>query len=100
MYGQTESSGTMLPIGAHKPDGTAKELRRLTSIGYSIPGCRFKVVDENDNELPLGEAGELCYQGPAMMRGYWNNSAATIETMRGGWIHTGDIGKFDEDGYL
>ena len=100
MYGQTEGSGTILSREAHKPDGDERTLRRLTSIGHPIPGTRFKVVDDEDRELPTGTAGELCYQGPVMMRGYWNNSAATIETMRGGWIHTGDVGKIDEDGYI
>ena len=100
MYGQTEGSGTMLPISAHKPDGNARDVKRLGSIGYPIPGVRFKIVDEEDKELPVGTPGEMCFQGPAMMRGYWNNSPATIEALRGGWVHTGDIAKFDDDGYL
>lgn len=100
MYGQTEGSGTMLPISAHKPDGNERDVKRLGSIGYPIPGVRFKIVDEEDRELPVGEPGEMCFQGPAMMRGYWNNSPSTIEALRGGWVHTGDIAKFDDDGYL
>lgn len=90
----------MLPISAHKPDGNERDVKRLGSIGYPIPGVRFKIVDEEDRELPVGEPGEMCFQGPAMMRGYWNNSPSTIEALRGGWVHTGDIAKFDDDGYL
>lgn len=100
MYGQTEGGGTVLPIIDHQPDGGVTALRRLTSIGYPVPGYRFRIVDDNDNEVPVGQPGEMCFQGPVMMRGYWNNSAATIEALRGGWVHTGDIAKFDEDGYL
>jgi acyl-CoA synthetase (AMP-forming)/AMP-acid ligase II len=100
MYGQTEGSGTVLPREAHEPDGDERTLRRLSSVGHPIPGSRFRVVDDEDRELPAESSGELCYQGPVMMRGYWNNSAATIETMRGGWIHTGDVAKIDEDGYI
>ena len=100
MYGQTEGGGTILPVTAHKPDGDEKDQRRLGSIGHAVPGTLFKAVDDDDNTLPTGEPGELCYRGPAMMRGYWNNSNASIEALRGGWIHTGDVAKIDEDGYI
>jgi len=100
MYGQTEGSGAVLPAGSHRPDGNEKDIRRLSSIGHAIPGCRFRIVDENENPVPVGTPGELCFQGPVTMRGYWNNSSATIEALRGGWLHTGDIAKADEDGFL
>ena len=100
MYGQTEGSGTILPLEAHKPDGDERDLRRLQSIGIPFPGVKLRVADEAGNDCPLGEAGEILIQGPVMMKGYWNNSNATIETLRDGWLHTGDVGKFDEDGYL
>lgn len=100
MYGQTEGGGTVLPIGAHQPDGDDTSLRRLASIGHPVPGSRFRVVDDQDREVPVGTPGELCFQSPAIMRGYWNNSPATIEALRGGWLHTGDIAKQDEDGFF
>jgi acyl-CoA synthetase (AMP-forming)/AMP-acid ligase II len=59
-----------------------------------------RIVDELDADLPVGEAGEILLGGPVVMQGYWNNSSASIETLRGGWLHTGDVGKLDEDGYL
>jgi acyl-CoA synthetase (AMP-forming)/AMP-acid ligase II len=100
MYGQTEGSGTILPIEAHQPDGDARDVRRLQSIGIPFPGVRIRVVDDAGQDCATGEAGEILIRGPIMMQGYWNNSNASIETLRGGWLHTGDVGKFDEDGYL
>jgi len=100
MYGQTEGSGTILPIEAHNPDGDERDLRRLQSIGIPFPGMLIRVADDAGEDCPTGEAGEILIRGPIMMKGYWNNSHATIETLRGGWLHTGDVGKFDEDGYL
>ena len=100
MYGQTEGSGTILPVEAHKPDGDARDLRRLQSIGIPFPGVWVRVADESGEDCPMGEPGEILLRGPIMMKGYWNNSNATIETLRAGWLHTGDVGKFDEDGYL
>lgn len=100
MYGQTEGSGTVLPIEAHRPDGEARDLRRLQSIGIPFPGVEIRTVDDHGVDCPAGEPGEILLRGPIMMQGYWNNSSASIETLRGGWLHTGDVGKFDEDGYL
>ncbi len=100
MYGATEGSGTALPAVAHRPDGDARDIRRLSSIGHPLPGIQIKLMDEDDNEVPTGQPGELCYRGAVMMRGYWNNADATMDALRGGWMHTGDIAKYDEDGYL
>jgi long-chain acyl-CoA synthetase len=58
------------------------------------------VVDDDDRELPVGEAGEVAVRGDVVMAGYWNEPEATAETLRGGWLHTGDIGSFDAEGYL
>ena len=60
----------------------------------------MRCVDDDDNALGPGEAGEICVQGQSMMRGYWNNSAATIDALRGSWLHTGDIGMVDHEGYV
>lgn len=100
LYGQTEGSGTILPIEAHRPDGDARDLRRLQSIGIPFPGVEVRIVNDAGADCPPDEPGEILIRGPIMMRGYWNNSNATIETLRGGWLHTGDMGKFDEDGYI
>lgn len=100
MYGQTEGSGTVLPIEAHKPDGDARDLRRLNSIGIPFPGVHIRLIDDAGVDCPVGTPGEILLRGPIMMQGYWNNSSATIETLRDGWLHTGDVGKFDEEGYL
>jgi len=100
MYGATEGSGTFLPATAHRPDGDARDLRRLGSIGHPLQGVQVRLEDENGTEVPTGEVGELCYRGRTVMRGYWNNADATIEALRGGWMHSGDMARKDEDGYI
>jgi acyl-CoA synthetase (AMP-forming)/AMP-acid ligase II len=60
----------------------------------------MRIVDGADEELPVGEVGEICAQGPNVMAGYWNKTDVTQETLRGGWLHTGDIGYLDDDGYV
>jgi len=61
---------------------------------------RVVVVDENDQPVPVGEVGEVIARGPNIMRGYYNMPEETRATLRDGWLHTGDMGRFDEDGYL
>jgi long-chain acyl-CoA synthetase len=73
--------------------------RKAGSIGTPIRDVEMKVVDEDDNELPAGEVGEIVIRGPNVMKGYWNREDATEEVLRGGWLHTGDMAKTDEDGY-
>jgi long-chain acyl-CoA synthetase len=70
------------------------------SIGTPIKGVEMKVVDEDDNELPPGEVGEIVIRGHNVMKGYWNRPDATAEVMRGGWLHTGDMARVDDDGYF
>lgn len=77
-----------------------KGVRKIGSVGTPLPGVEIKIFDENDNELPVGEIGEIVVRGRNVMLGYYNNPEATAEAMRNGWYHTGDMGKFDEDGYL
>jgi long-chain acyl-CoA synthetase len=77
-----------------------KGVRKIGSVGIPLPGVEIKIFDENDNELPTGEIGEIVVRGRNVMLGYYNNPEATAEAMRNGWYHTGDMGKFDEDGYL
>jgi long-chain acyl-CoA synthetase len=70
------------------------------SQGTPIPLVDVRIVDENDEPLPAGRWGEICIQGPNVMLGYWNREDETREALRGGWFHSGDIGYFDESGYL
>ena len=63
-------------------------------------GCEVRVVDLHDREVPAGEVGEIVARGPNIMKGYWNRPEITADTLRGGWLHTGDMGRFDEAGYL
>jgi long-chain acyl-CoA synthetase len=86
------------PISGY--DMTIHRESKVNSCGLPFKDMAVKIVDDQDRELPTGEAGELVVQGPAMMTGYYKNSEATSEAMRGGWVHTGDMGKMDEDGYL
>ncbi len=99
-YGQTEGPGTTLLRHQHLPQGSEAERRRLGSVGQASPTVRLRVVDEQGRDCPVGTPGEVLIQSGAMTRGYWNNAAATIETLRGGWVHTGDIGRLDEQDFL
>jgi acyl-CoA synthetase (AMP-forming)/AMP-acid ligase II len=99
-YGQTEGAGTVLRKHYHRPEGTPKDLERLTSVGQPVLDTRARIADEYDRDVPIGTVGELCLQSPQNMVGYWNNSAATIEALREGWLHTGDLARQDEDGFI
>jgi long-chain acyl-CoA synthetase len=70
------------------------------SIGVAIPGAKIKIVDENNCELPRGKVGELIVQGDNVMKGYYKDKAATASVIKNGWLHTGDLGKMDDDGYI
>jgi long-chain acyl-CoA synthetase len=73
---------------------------RIGSAGQIRTDVEARCVDEDDNPLPPGKAGEVVVRGDVVMPGYWNNPEASAEALRGGWLHTGDIGMFDEQGYL
>jgi long-chain acyl-CoA synthetase len=92
IWGQSES---VSQITASPIDGTD----RSGSSGKPMPCWEIKIVDDNDNELPPNQAGEIIARGP-IMAGFYNNPQATAETIKNGWLYTGDIGKIDEDGYL
>jgi len=105
-FGQTETAATitMLSPEDHIISGTdeekEKKLRRLTSIGKPLPDVEMKVIDDNGNELPPGQIGEIIARGPRIMAGYFKDEARTSATIdKDGWIHTGDMGYRDEDGY-
>lgn len=74
--------------------------RKAGTVGTVLPGQQIKVVGEDGEELPQGEAGEVLIKGPVIMQGYLNKPEDTAKTLVDGWLHTGDVGKFDEDGYL
>jgi acyl-CoA synthetase (AMP-forming)/AMP-acid ligase II len=101
-YGLTESgpSGSMLRKEDHLPDGSEKEQRRLASAGMPQIYNEICIVDDNRCPLPAGQVGEVMIRGEQVMQRYWNNEAATAETLRDGWIASGDYGRIDEDGYL
>ena len=92
-YGLTEGTAgaTANPI-----DG----IRKIGSIGIPFAGSEVKLFDEHDKEVPQGEIGEICIQGANVMKGYFNKPEETAQTLRGGWLHTGDMAYKDEDGYL
>jgi long-chain acyl-CoA synthetase len=79
----------------------ARRPPKYGSIGKCYQKCNsIKIFDENDREVPTGETGEIVIKGPGVMKGYWNKPAETAEAVRNGWLHTGDVGRADEDGYL
>ena len=100
LFGQTEICMFCLSSQQHKPEGTEAERKQLMSVGQPYPNLQARIVNDDGDEVPMGEAGEIIARSGAMFRGYWNNSAATIETLRDGWVHTGDMGRIDEDGFL
>lgn len=101
-YGMTELSPlcAMLPPEDHVLDGTPEQTKRLRSAGIPIYTAEVRVVDENDQEVPFGQVGQICARGPMVMKGYWKQPEATAEALRGGWMHTGDAGYMEPDGYL
>ncbi|MEW6639480.1 MAG: long-chain-fatty-acid--CoA ligase [Pseudomonadota bacterium] len=98
-YGMTELSpvATILGPEDHAPEAPRQRLR---SAGRPVWSAEVRVVDADDRELPCGEIGEIVVRGPMVMQGYWNQPELTAQTLRGGWMHTGDSGYFAPDGYL
>jgi acyl-CoA synthetase (AMP-forming)/AMP-acid ligase II len=102
IYGQGETPMTITALSkADHADRNHPQWRdRLQSVGTARTDVEVRVVDDNDCELPVGEIGEVVVRGDVVMAGYWMQPDATAETLRGGWLHTGDVGSFDRDGYL
>ncbi len=92
-YGLTEASPVLT---IHPLDGSG----RIGTIGYPVPSTDIQIMDENGNELPIGERGEIAAYGPQIMKGYLNRPEATAEVIKDGWLYTGDIGIQDEDGAI
>ncbi|MGD8859964.1 MAG: AMP-binding protein [Myxococcales bacterium] len=93
-YGLTESHGMATSIAGDEAQS------RVGSVGRPIPVVEVKILDAQGRELPAGESGEICLRGATITPGYWNRPDATTETLRDGWLWTGDIGYLDDDGYL
>lgn len=102
MYGMTESGPiiSILKPEDHLLDGSDKRVARLASSGRAIVNYEVKIVDDNDKEVPTGEVGEILGRSEAMMIGYWRMPEESEKKLRNGWLHTGDLGKVDEDGYV
>jgi long-chain acyl-CoA synthetase len=73
---------------------------RFGSVGRAVDGFELKIFDESDRELPFGEQGEIVIRGDGVMQGYWNRVDESATSLRGGWLHTGDVGRMDKDGYV
>jgi len=91
-YGLTECS----PFACYNDP----EQHRFGSVGRAVDGFELKIFDESDRELAHGEQGEIVIRGDGVMQGYWNRRADSKAALRGGWLHTGDVGRMDQDGYV
>jgi long-chain acyl-CoA synthetase len=102
IYGQGESPMTITALSRtlHTDSANPRYLDRLASVGTAQAGVEVRVADAEDADLPPGEIGEVLVRGDVVMKGYWQNPAASSETLRGGWLHTGDMGAMDADGFL
>jgi fatty-acyl-CoA synthase len=93
-FGQTECSPVTTLLRGEDA------LRKIGSVGTPMINVEVRVVDDDMNDVPRGEVGEIVYRGPLVMSGYWNKPAETAEAFRGGWFHSGDLVRQDEDGYF
>jgi fatty-acyl-CoA synthase len=97
LYGQTEC----YPVSVlRKADHDPSQPELFLSCGFPIAGCEAKILDDQDREVPTGQAGEICVRAPHVMAEYWKRPEQTAETLKNGWLHTGDIARADERGYM
>ncbi len=98
IYGLTETGNMAVCLrpADHCPEGSP----RMKAAGRPLPGVEIKVIDGQGRLLPAGRSGEICIKSPSNMLGYWKNESATAQTLVGGWVHTGDVGYRDEEGYV
>ncbi len=102
IYGQGESPMTITALAKHHVNDRSHPRfeARLASVGVAQPAVEVIIADGEDRPLPAGEAGEVLVRGDPVMPGYWQNPVASAETLRNGWLHTGDVGTLDADGFL
>ena len=102
IYGQGESPMTITALSRayHEDRNHPRYRERLGSAGIARTDVEVRVVDEEDRPLPAGESGEIIVRGDVVIPGYWENPEATASALKGGWLHTGDVGRFDQDGFL
>jgi acyl-CoA synthetase (AMP-forming)/AMP-acid ligase II len=101
-YGQTEAPASIsyLPPGAHFEGGRLASDERLSSVGRPNPLVRVEIMNDANEILPQGGTGEICVRGDLVMKGYYKAPEKTAETVINGWLHTGDVGHIDAEGYL
>lgn len=102
IYGQGESPMTITALAREHLADTAhpRWAERIASVGVAHACVQVRVVDDEDRPVPTGELGEVVVRGDTVMAGYWRNPEATAQTLRGGWLHTGDVGSLDAHGFL
>jgi len=94
VFGQTEMSPITCALSGED------SLRKLGSVGRPIPTLQYRVVDDEMHDVPRGQVGEIVYRGPNMMQGYWRKPEETAEAFAGGWFHSGDLVRQDEEGFV
>ncbi len=97
LYGQTEC----YPVSVlRKADHNPKTPELFLSCGFPVSACEVKILDDNDQQVATGEPGEICVRAPHVMAEYWKRPEQTAETLKNGWLHTGDVARADERGYM
>jgi fatty-acyl-CoA synthase len=94
VFGQTEMSPVTCALSGEDA------LRKIGSVGKPVSIVAARIVDDDMKDVPPGEVGEIVYRGPSVMAGYWRNPSATADAFRGGWFHSGDLVRADEEGFL
>ena len=98
LYGQSEAPTCITWLGREQHDPA--QAHRLASCGIPFADIQVALLDEQGREVAAGEVGEVCVRGPHVMAGYWNRPEESAQALAGGWLHTGDMGRFDADGFL
>nr|MCS5607765.1 AMP-binding protein [Alphaproteobacteria bacterium] len=100
LYGQTEASPVLTALPPNRMVEEGQLAGKIKSAGLAVPGCEVRIFDKNDNEVPRGTVGEIVARGENVMLGYWNQPELSAQTLRAGWLHTGDGGRMDDEGFI